>query len=189
MALWTSFVPVNYPEAEIVIHGKGQGNHLCTPPLPWGLLLLALMWRMCRKQMLPHDFWVFVLMMSSTRLSFSRFNGGSPWFKIRWSPGFQAFSPPRGHTGALLYTPTVFLYTSLLMWSLLQHLVWSKSVVLSHLVQILTHFYSTFFIIELDLFPARQSFIIIHCSEIYKPASTDFLFLVRPHYKCFKSSL
>lgn len=76
------------------------------------------MWRMCRKQMLPHDFRVFVLMISSTRLPLNHFNDSLTWFKIRsqcWVPGFQAFSPPR----ALCYSMVLFLNTSVVIWTLL----------------------------------------------------------------------
>lgn len=50
---------------------RGRGIAVCMAPLPWGLLLWASLWEDVQKQMLPHDFWVFLLMMSSTRLSFN----------------------------------------------------------------------------------------------------------------------
>lgn len=50
---------------------RDRGIVVCTPPFPEACCSEHWCGRMCRKQMLPHDFWVFVLMMSSTRLSFN----------------------------------------------------------------------------------------------------------------------
>lgn len=143
---------------------------------------------MCRKQMLPHDFWVFVLMMSSTRLSFTAFNGGSAWFKVRfygWSSGFQSSSSPRAML-ELFYTAWLYFFTpqSLcrqVFHSSLRH-VWHFFAleanqyfysVRRELYILHTRPSSKTFFLKIDLLPARQPLIAIHFTAIWKLTCRD----------------
>lgn len=142
---------------------------------------------MCRKQMLPHDFWVFVLMMSSTRLSFNPVNGGSAWFKVwfyGWSSGFQSCSSPRAIL-KLFYTAWLYIFTLQSLFGVedksasLPHIksgtvcFRSKPEVLSHSLQSVCTSHKTIFqniaqFVLIDLLPARPPLIAIHFTAIWK---------------------